>query len=595
MPARLPALLAVATLLACASDDGAQEGAPTEVECGAAGIPTLYEGAWYCGYASADVAADFACPGSHPHAFTAEGFVVCSADPSLDTGTLAAIGGQLQAAAPDEPGPLGPQCTPVDPPASGAEVGDWVARTLKDDWGKYDAVAALDDGMGGWLVAGVVSGEGVVLGQSREGVSVAVDKGKHVGQAAWVARYDPAGRPRSAQVLASGGLEICAAHPSPSGGVYLVGHFGEQTVFGDPAGAHETLLVPGRSLFVASYDAQGVFERVETIAGLGGFEFTGCETDLYPDGSIAVVGRALTPGAERHELSPPHASVFARVGALGVLGKVQQIAAYVMSIAAEPDGGMTLAGLFDEPLLIETTAGTQTLAPVGVRDGFVARFDQNRVPMWLRRFGGKATAGQTYKWAEHGDRALEVVRDASGDLYVAGRVFGVASWEGPELSASEALPEPAGEGSSPLLMRVSPAGGLRWAWRGEGAWIAGVYALDLDPEGAPIAIVKAVDTVRLPGVDATWGEKFADTMLLTRFTPEGALVYAHVVGTGEWQVLWPEGMVVGPDGGVAVRGHFAEDIELGLVDPQLRAGPNFGADWLMQVNSGNYLCAPAEP
>jgi len=153
------------------------------------------------------------------------------------------------------------------------------------------------------------------------------------------------------------------------------------------------------------------------------------------------------------------------------------------SIAVMPDGSFYVVGYYSSPTLsagalVVTNGDTNG----GTNDAFVARFDTQGDPVWLRSFGGPGV-----------DSATSVVVDASNHVYVAGEFMDTATF-----SASPLVTRSAAGARDGFVARLDANGALQWVEVAAGPFSTDVavevVALDdrLPATGVEVSMLLAV-------------------------------------------------------------------------------------------------------
>jgi hypothetical protein len=208
------------------------------------------------------------------------------------------------------------------------------------------------------------------------------------------------------------------------------------------------------------------------------------------------------------------------------------------AVHVDSGGFILLAGSFDGLLRFP---GLSDALSMGGEDGFVALFAPEGRPRWARRIGSPGH-----------DRALDVVTDGAGNVYVTGYFRDTVALPGTTLSAV---------GQTDLfLISYTRDGTFRWARQ------LGTPSYDLGTQvavatGAPEVVygVGAQGLSFLPGV--TPPVLGPSAVVVTRFTPEGG-----ALGSETWSstgIAVPQGMAVMSGGRPVVSGAFSGRMTLG--------------------------------
>ena len=144
----------------------------------------------------------------------------------------------------------------------------------------------------------------------------------------------------------------------------------------------------------------------------------------------------------------------------------------VADAAADPAGNVYLAGTFTGTVDFDPGPAVAGVTSLGGVDVFVAKYSGAGAFQWVARIGGTA-----------GERATALLRDAAGDLYVAGAFEGSTDFD--PGAATQALTSLGGEDG--FVTKLSAAGALLWVRRFGGIGADQVTGIALDGLGRVFA------------------------------------------------------------------------------------------------------------
>jgi hypothetical protein len=228
----------------------------------------------------------------------------------------------------------------------------------------------------------------------------------------------------------SGALDWARVAPAPDGGAYFTASaLGHVTIGGQPLGGD---CVPDGCVVIARFGATGAPSWIEHTSGQGSpiaraiaASSTGrllLGGQISPDGGVSRACVAF--GALPPVCAGPYADAF--LAAYGPDGGAQLAVAAatgdawegVQSIAATPDGGAIVAGVFGGPFGDPGAVGATELENLGGYDVFIARFDATGAAVWARPAGGPTS----YDGAS-------VALSPDGSVVAAGRFAGAAVFD----------------------------------------------------------------------------------------------------------------------------------------------------------------------
>jgi hypothetical protein len=214
------------------------------------------------------------------------------------------------------------------------------------------------------------------------------------------------------------------------------------------------------------------------------------------------------------------------------------------AIAVASDGSVYVAGFYTSPNLT-ITSSTQVVHSVtnsgatGTREAFIAKFDSDGEPVWLRSYGG---AGNDYA------EALAV--DSNDRIYVGGYFEGTATFR----ATSPAVTGTSAGMSDGFVLRLSSAGDLQWATTFGGSGEDEVNDLAVAPDGSIMVGGSVTGTVSVGTLTSTstWGDTTKFDGLVASFSATGTAMWSVRVGGSEEDHVYQ--VAVGAQGSVLVAG-----------------------------------------
>ncbi len=219
---------------------------------------------------------------------------------------------------------------------------------------------------------------------------------------------------------------------------------------------------------------------------------------------------------------------------------------HTSSIATDSQGNSYVTGYFAG----KTTWGAQSLTAVGYLDGYVAKYDNNGVLVWVQQIGSGAGIGE---YAESNSIAL----DGNGNIYICGTFNNFASF-----STSIKIVNKAGNNSSDaFIAKYSNNGACLWAQQ------AGDVAAIQNQANSVIASSIAVDAkgnsyitgrysqaanfsgIQLISVGEAWN------VFIAKYDASGNIFWAKK--EGGYNVDEGTGIAINPKGGCFVTGDFS--------------------------------------
>jgi hypothetical protein len=212
--------------------------------------------------------------------------------------------------------------------------------------------------------------------------------------------------------------------------------------------------------------------------------------------------------------------------------------AFPLGVAVDGRGEIAMAGYFQN----NVNLGTGTVSSAGLSDVFVAKYNSQGVPMWVRR------AGSTQD-----DRAKAVAVDASGNVLVTGLFYGTVDFGGGSVSAAP-------NASSCFVAKYSSSGAHLWSKR-----LSSASGLD---EGMAIAVDSAGNVLvggMLYQTSNFGGANLASAgsadVFVVKLSPDGSHIWSRRGGgSGEDFVF---GLAVDGNGNPAITGHSTATADFG--------------------------------
>lgn len=289
---------------------------------------------------------------------------------------------------------------------------------------------------------------------------------------AFVARCDAQGSWLWArQVVGSADEEATALSADASGNVYLAGYsLGSQLMLGATTVrnyiSYNTF--SQNQSFLGKLDAGGNWLWARTIDNGG----SGSQCNqVLPDAS----GHVYVSGSFSGEVSFGSSTFTSRSGGEAFLGKRDAQGNWLWvrplgldfveqgtRLALDAQGNMVVAGV----LTGTATFGSTTLTTAGPFDAFVGKLDAQGNWLWARRAGGSS-----------GDFATSVALDASGNVYLAGYIYGDATF------GSTTLTNGGPYAVNSYVAKLDATGNWLWAKKLGGSSADYIRALAVDAAG----------------------------------------------------------------------------------------------------------------
>ncbi len=309
--------------------------------------------------------------------------------------------------------------------------------------GSNDIFLAKYDALGNYVWAKSMGGTG-----SDEGSSVALDASGNAyitGFFAGTVNFNPAG---SANLTSAGGEDIFLAKYDASGiyvwanrmggtggdiglsvtldassNAYITGNFAGTANF-DPAGTANLTSAGGQDVFLAKYDASGIYVWTKRMGG-NGFD-VGYSVALDASSNAYITGQFEGTA----NFNPSGTANLTSAGGFDIfLAKYDALGNYVWaksmggtggeagnSVTLDASGNAYITGYFNGTANFNP-AGTANLVSAGGLDIFLAKYDASGNYVWANRMGGTGN-----------DRGVSAALDASGNAYITGYFAGTANF-----------------------------------------------------------------------------------------------------------------------------------------------------------------------
>ncbi|MBW1810763.1 MAG: hypothetical protein JRJ87_21405 [Deltaproteobacteria bacterium] len=339
------------------------------------------------------------------------------------------------------------------------------------------------------------------------------------------------------------------------------GSVGDIAVFGRGE-ANETALFTGLGSFLARYNDNGTLAWVKSTGDSYCYGFA-----TLPDGSSFGTGWFETPttfgvGEPNETTLDPmdRRSVFiVRHNQDGTLAWAKIVVSshygsWVMqSIAAMPDGSITLLGHFSHTAVFEPgDIGQIALNSAGDPDMFLARYDTAGALTWLVQAGGSSSSLEGAAISSLPDGSFVVGGDFLGAV-----TFGIGE-------PNESMRTSAGEGDV-FVAKYNPDGSLAWVRRAIGTRFSGISSVSMLSDGSTVAAGYFSDSVRFgPGEqnETTLSSAGGMDVFVARFNPEGNLDWARRAGGAEGDAS--KSICSQADGKAIITGTFKGAATFGL-------------------------------
>lgn len=374
-------------------------------------------------------------------------------------------------------------------------------------------------------------------------------------------------------VKQAGGAEGRSVAALPDGGLLVTGVFLGKTAFGVGEPKPVTFVSAGiGDMFLARYRADGALVWAKRAGGKG--DDMGNYVAAMPDGGAAVTGKfwgAVTfgdgePGATTLRATGRYDIFLSRYRDDGTLVWATSAGARLwnqgLGVAALPDGGVLMAGYFEERATFGrgTPQETHLKWPAGEgKSYFVARYSPEGALMWARQIGTR-NFGPLIRI-----RALP-----DGGALVAGWLEGEAIFGKGEPGETKLA---AGGAWAYFLARYRPDGMLVWAKGAGGPVWSGATGggFGLLPDGSALATGKFGEQATFgagePGATTLTAEG-GITAFLARHRPDGTLQWVKRIATPSgWAECRPIAVAALPDGGVVVAGKLMGEAVFGPGEP----------------------------
>jgi hypothetical protein len=302
-----------------------------------------------------------------------------------------------------------------------------------------DYAQALDcDGTNYVYIAGEIEGYGNTVGFSNSSATIATKGDNDI----FFAKYDLDGN--LLWVKSEGGLnseKALSITYDNSGNVFIAGYFSSTTTIG----AQQITGAGGRDIYVAKFDANGVFQWVKHAGSAGRDEVKGMKCDAA--GNVYVCGMhsnncnfgSITLNSPNGyfnafvaKYSPNGDLLWAKTAG----GDYDDVA---WSLVLDNQENIYTTGEFNAYALF----GSHALTTTGQANVFVAAYDTNGNELWAKGAGGSLN-----------DRARGIGSNGN-DLFITGQFGGTAAFGNHNISAADS--------SDVFIVALNNAGNFLWA------------------------------------------------------------------------------------------------------------------------------------
>jgi hypothetical protein len=297
-----------------------------------------------------------------------------------------------------------------------------------------------------------------------------------------------------------------------AGNSYLVGGY-SGTVDFNPNGTTNLTSAGGRDVYVAKYAPTGSLVWAKSFGGMG----TDIANAVAIDGSgyLYIAGSFQSSANFGSTTLTSAGSSDAFVAKLDGSGNVVWAQSgggtgfdQASAIDVDGSGNVIITGQFQST----ATFGSTTLTSAGSSDAFVAKYSSTGAFQWAHSSGGPSS-----------DTAAGVTVDTSGNIYIAGRFAGTASFNGTTTSLTSAGSYDA------YLEKLNSSGSLQWVHSYGGASFDQATAVAVDGSG------NAYITGQFTG-PATFGATTlpgagSGDVFVAKVSATGALVWAQGFGS----------------------------------------------------------------
>lgn len=368
---------------------------------------------------------------------------------------------------------------------------------------------------------------------------------------AFVAGLGASGEP--AWILGFAGLgeqRVHGAVATEDGGVIVAGSFTQTLTL---AGMDHGNSPNGEDGFIASFDDEQALRWLVRLEGFGAQSADAIA--LSPDGGVFIagvfdgpltLGDITIPGGAGAQdffvakLSPEGDPLW--LTSLGGDPAPLPPGEPRCHLAADPDGGVVIAGNFRGTVMLD-----QNLGAVGLRDLFVARIDAEGAPVW----------GHTLGAPNRHQRAASVKVDAQGRALLAGDLDGQAT-------LGDVTLQGIGDEPDAFLALFDASGALLWASRYGSVAEDHADAAAFDAEGNLLVAGRFRGAIAFGSEEpllSTGAVSNNDDIFLAKLRSDGTLVLARAFGSGGDQI--PTGLATSADGAILLGGYFDGSVDFG--------------------------------
>lgn len=347
------------------------------------------------------------------------------------------------------------------------------------------------------------------------------------------------------QTLGGSGSDLTSGLTADgSGNVYVTGTFQKTNVIGGT-----TLMAPpnAQNLFVAKYDSRGMPQWATQAGGTKYDVASGVANDgmghLYLTGYFSSSNAAFGPYILTNQ-TPSYNDLFLAqlddqgnfLWALSAGGTRDDVS---RALTVDADGNVLIVGDFSSATL---NFGGVVVTNVGGTDVFVAKFNPQGKPLWVR------TAGSS---GSHNGNAIAA--DASGNVYIAGEMWIRIRFGQTELDSHF--------DHDTFLAKYNSKGDLQWARQLNSFSIAIARNLAIDAQGN--IIMSGYFDQSCDFDDFTQVSQGGQDVFLAKFNPSGNVLWARNFGGPGYEN--PRSLAVDATGTIYLTGSFEQTADFGSV------------------------------
>jgi hypothetical protein len=298
--------------------------------------------------------------------------------------------------------------------------------------------------------------------------------------------------------------------------------------------------------------------------------------------------RFFRPTGEHLEARVPLAADF---GFVHTLGSASGFFNDVADAAVDPSGNVYVTGKLDGPVDLDPGAGIVSPSPLGVWDGFVAKYTASGALVWAHRFGSTGIDG-----------GQKLALDPSGNVWVAGDFSLTTDFDPGPGTANLTATGNHGQ----FLWKLNPAGAHLWAGSIDQSVVDGygeetIYDLAIDASGNVLAVGWFSGTADFnPGAgvssatSVTSGTTSTYDAFVLKLDNNGNFQWAKTFGGSVTNGLGDSAVAVATDaaGNAYISGEFAGTVDLDpgpAVASFTSHGPIFYDNFLSKFDSAGNL------